>query len=561
MVSAEREFEFLKFLDSLTGQLKPMHDPQKALRHALRETRDFFRARSACIAVVQPGVTGASVVCAMPSTSNWDFELFTRVVRHNHPLVRRDILIVPLQRRSGPWAAMALEHNALEDRRDERMLVRVAAAISDAIQQIDRERVLEVRDRIDRKLMEQIHPKDVFYQILQGLRSLTHYDHSSALLIRDEGEAMLRLVAEQIAWAKAKSERIGLRLAMSHEVRLMLESGRVYGFDRCGDRWCEWSKEPVTQLAELLDYNRFDAAGDDGYLEGSMLVAPLSTREGVLGVLKVAARHPGRLKPYDAKLVEQFRSQAAAAVRNLTRTESFRVRMLSAERKHAMAELARSVSHDINNALGSMLPLVQQMRDDIDSGRLEPPVLAEDLAQVQRSLQVCRRIFGGMLAFARGNAQRTAYGQIRPAIDTALAILKDGIERRGIDLGIDIPDSLAPVACAQGELEQVFLNLLTNAREAMSEGGRLTVRVALHEESVTISIADTGCGISAADLPRVQEPFFTTKPNGNGLGLSICRSILWQVGGTLSILSEVDRGTRVEITLPCVPSALHVSAT
>ena len=120
-------------------------------------------------------------------------------------------------------------------------------------------------------------------------------------------------------------------------------------------------------------------------------------------------------------LVEQFRYQAAIAIQNLKRAESFRARMLTAERKHAMAELARSVSHDVNNALGSMLPLVQQMprRPAVRQGRSRL-CTAQDLAQIERSLQVCRRIFGGMLSFARGNSRRVRHGQVRPAVDPAL---------------------------------------------------------------------------------------------------------------------------------------------
>ena len=102
-----------------------------------------------------------------------------------------------------------------------------------------------------------------------------------------------------------------------------------------------------------------------------MLCAPLVTRDSLVGVLKIAARHAEQLKPFDAELVEHFRSQAAIAIQNLHRTESLRARVVTAERKHAMADLARSVSHDLNNALGSMLPLIQQMQADLQRGTLD----------------------------------------------------------------------------------------------------------------------------------------------------------------------------------------------
>jgi hypothetical protein len=146
------------------------------------------------------------------------------------------------------------------ERHDGRLLTRITALTSDAIQLMDRERMLGVRDRIDRKIMEQIHPKDLFYQILDGLRSLTRYDHSSALLIRESGDDALQLVAEQIAWTKAKSQRIGLQLALDSDVKMMLESGQIYGFDLRGEAWHEWTGKPVARLADLLDYNGGAAA-------------------------------------------------------------------------------------------------------------------------------------------------------------------------------------------------------------------------------------------------------------------------------------------------------------
>jgi signal transduction histidine kinase len=84
----------------------------------------------------------------------------------------------------------------------------------------------------------------------------------------------------------------------------------------------------------------------------------------------------------------------------------------------------------------------------------------------------------------------------------------------------------------------------------MAGGGRLVVRAQADPETVTILVADTGCGIPPEHLLRVQEPFFTTKPHGNGLGLSICRSILWETGGKLTIDSDPSRGTHVEISVP-----------
>jgi len=555
MLPVERELAALKFLDGLSAHLKDVREPHKALRHALRDTLTFFQATHGCIATLRAGRLEADLLFTLPRPACWDLGVLTRYIRHTHPPVQRDMLIGSIRRRGGAWGAIALvAPDHLFDREDRRLMARIAAVLSAAVHRIDRDRLLGVRDRIDRKIMEQIHPKDLFYQILDGIRSLTLYDHSSALLIREEAEASLRVVAEQIAWTKARSERIGLRIPITADAAALLQSEQVYGFDRHGDSWREWRDLPAGGLAALLDYNGADG---DHLREASMLCAPLVTRDSLVGVLKIAARYPEQLKPFDAELVEHFRSQAAIAIQNLHRAESLRARVVTAERKHAMADLARSVSHDVNNALGSMLPLIQQMQADLQSGVLTPVVFAEDLEHVQKSLQVCRRIFGGMLTFSRHGARRSGYGHVRRAIETASAILKYGMSRSAIELQVNVPDEVPEVACTQSDLDQVFLNLLSNAREATPHGGRIVITVRPGDHIVEISIADTGCGIAAEDLPRVLEPFFTTKPHGNGLGLSICRSVLWEVDGVLTIQSEPGRGTDVRIAVPQAASQPH----
>src|SRR5262245_52546191 len=513
MLPVERELAALKFIEGLSAHLRDVREPHKALRHALRDTREFFDATHGCIAALRAGCSDADVLFTLPQRTDWDLGVLTRYIRHTHPPVQRDMLIGSVRRRGGAWGAIALVRPGHAfDREDRRRIARIAAAVSTAVHRIDRDRLLEVRDRIDRKIMEQIHPKDLFYQILDGIRSLTHYDHSSALLIREEHEEVLRVVAEQIAWTKAKSERIGLRIPITDAAAALLHSEQVYGFDRHGEAWREWRDQPAGGLAALLDYNRGDSGGGENVREASMLCAPLVTRDSLVGVLKIAARYPEQLKRFDAELVEHFRSQAAVAIQNLHRAESLRARVVTAERKHAMADLARSVSHDVNNALGSMLPLIQQMQADLRGGEYAPAVFAEDLEHVQKSLQVCRRIFGGMLTFSRNAARRSGYGQVRRAIETASAILKYGMSRSAIELRINIPDDLPEVSCSQSDLEQLFLNLLTNAREATPHGGRIAVTAAASDNGVEILIADTGSGIPAENLTRVLEPFFTTKP-------------------------------------------------
>jgi K+-sensing histidine kinase KdpD len=180
-----------------------------------------------------------------------------------------------------------------------------------------------------------------------------------------------------------------------------------------------------------------------------MLCAPLASRDGVLGVLKVASRHPGSLGTYEADLLQRFVPLAAVAIHNSQRTVTLETKMLEAEKKHAAANLARGVSHDVNNALGAVLPLVQQILADVRSNQLQTDVLYEDLQQIERSLQTCRRIFGGMLALARDANQGVIQANVRRALDSTLAVLRDGLERQRIQLDVQLGDVVPNIQAGQ----------------------------------------------------------------------------------------------------------------
>ena len=295
----------------------------------------------------------------------------------------------------------------------------------------------------------------------------------------------------------------------------------------------------------------FDGSPDrSAAAEGAILCAPLVARAGLLGVLKVAAIHPGAFGEYEADLVEQFLPQAAVAIQNSRRAESLEQKVLMAERKHAMADLARGVSHDVNNALGVVLPLVQQLREELDRGELDPAVAAGDLVEVERSIKACRRIFGGMLGFARGLARSPSEVSLRQAADGTLAILRPepraarGPPGRRRARRPPAPDGRPgrPRATAPQPPRQ---------RPGRDPGRRHGDRPRRPRgRLLELVVEDTGCGIPREHLGRIQEPFFTTKAEGNGLGLAICRSIVAEMRGHLRIESTPGAGTSVRAIVP-----------
>jgi signal transduction histidine kinase len=542
--------DLLPHLWQFRTQFRDGRDAEKVLRFALRLSLDFFAAQDGCVATVQPGGDEAKILFPMPPAAWWDRSMLAGFLRGDKVRVAPELMLARIRRHGRMWGALAVRVAGGDYHWDERQAFSsIGALANELIDQIDRERVREVRARVDRKVMEQSQPKHLFYEVLHGIRSLTAYDHSAALLTYDDELDALEVVAEQIAWQKAKGQNVGRKLPLSQPLCDRLCRPLVYGFDRAGGTWDDWTGTDATALAELLDFDG-RAAGGLSPREGAILCAPLVTRAGLLGVLKVAAVHAGTFSQYEVELISQFLPQAAVALQNARRAESLEQRVLIAERKHAMADLARGVSHDVNNALGAVLPLVQQLREEIDIGSLDAAVVAQDLAHIEHSIQVCRRIFGGMLNIARGNARDCSAVSLCHAADSALAILREGIERRGVRLVVEIPHDLPPLNGVQADVEQLLLNLVSNARDATKAGDQVAIRAASDGATIELVVEDTGCGMPREHLIKIQEPFFTTKANGHGLGLAICRSIVAEMRGQFHIDSTPGSGTRVRAALP-----------
>ena len=153
----------------------------------------------------------------------------------------------------------------------------IGSLANELIDQIDRQRIREVRRRVDRKILEPSQPKNLAYELLHGIRSLTGYDHSAALLIYDRDLRSLEVVAEQIAWQKAKGQNVGRKLPLAMPLRELLDRPFVCGFNRAGKGWENWTGTDAMGLAELLIIAR---PGQDGSApaEGAILCSLAARR-------------------------------------------------------------------------------------------------------------------------------------------------------------------------------------------------------------------------------------------------------------------------------------------
>jgi PAS domain S-box-containing protein len=236
--------------------------------------------------------------------------------------------------------------------------------------------------------------------------------------------------------------------------------------------------------------------------------------------------------------------------RDITPVKELEKQLLEAEGKRAMADLAGGVAHDLNNALGSILPMIQTLKSDVEENRVDRQAFLDDLRQIERYARSSVRIFQGMLSMARGTFAIDKLVNLNERIKTALDILSLKLDKAKVNVKRELQDGLPLSLAHPGRLEQVFHNLIGNAIDAMPEGGTLTVRTWSEGESLFAEVEDTGGGIPEDDLAKVQEPFYTSKRHGTGLGLSVVRSIAWEHGGKMTMQSQVGRGTTVRIELP-----------
>jgi len=218
-----------------------------------------------------------------------------------------------------------------------------------------------------------------------------------------------------------------------------------------------------------------------------------------------------------------------------------------------MGELAAGVAHELNNPLATILLRLEALSDQVRVDRQKSEAIEIVIGEVERM----GTLVTGLLQFSRGGHQQISTLDVREEIDNTLKLIEYHLRNQKIDVAREFDANVPMMAADRQQLRQVFLNLVTNASDAMPFGGKLTARVGSVEiekgvSGINIEFIDTGAGIAPADLVRIWEPFFTTKPpgKGTGLGLAICRRLIEEHKGTISIDSRPNEGTMLKIFLP-----------
>ena len=229
-------------------------------------------------------------------------------------------------------------------------------------------------------------------------------------------------------------------------------------------------------------------------------------------------------------------------------SERLHARLREAERLATAGELAAGMAHEIRNPLAAILNATALLTDETG---LTPDERASTLAALRTEARRLNRILSDFLQFARPQEARRAPGDIREVVQHVSSLIREDRSRAPrVDVRVAVDPAVPPFAFDRDQVIQVLWNVALNAVEAMNGRGRLSLEVNRRNGDVALSVSDTGAGIAAENLPRVFEPFYTGKPNGSGLGLTIAERIVDAHGGRIEIDSELGRGTRVTLLFP-----------
>jgi signal transduction histidine kinase len=221
------------------------------------------------------------------------------------------------------------------------------------------------------------------------------------------------------------------------------------------------------------------------------------------------------------------------------------------EKLASLGTLAAGVAHELNNPIGVMSSRIELMLLDADTHQL-PQDVRDDLGVLQRQARRVARIAQGLLSFARQSPRDRARVDLNQLVEDTFVLVEKAMTRDGVTLRRVLEPGLPCVWGDASALQQVLVNLLTNAHDALTGHGAIEVRTAASPDrrAVRLLVRDTGHGITPDVLPRVFDPFFTTKREGTGLGLSISYGIVRDHGGTIDAASRPGEGTTFTLTFP-----------
>jgi len=247
---------------------------------------------------------------------------------------------------------------------------------------------------------------------------------------------------------------------------------------------------------------------------------------------------------------------ALAIARDIYERKNIEQQLINTEKLASLGTMAAGVAHEINNPIGIMLGFCDLLLEKMDPGSME----YNDLKTVERHGLHCKSIVERLLSFARVREEYEEDCDLNANIESITSVVKHTLDMNNIELVLSLAPDLPPVRGDSTGLQQVFLNLINNAVQAMGEKGAIKIetRCGSSRKEIEAIVTDRGCGIKREYLDKIFDPFFTTKKvgEGTGLGLSVSYGIITRFGGRIECRSVTEEeapgasGTTFEIILP-----------
>ncbi|MFZ2089867.1 MAG: GAF domain-containing protein, partial [Desulfobaccales bacterium] len=326
--------------------------------------------------------------------------------------------------------------------------------------------------------------------------------------------------------------------------------------------WVAQTEKPLI-CADTSDDPRFCHAFDDqsGFKTRSILCVPLKARDRLIGVLEVINKKDGEnftandlelltilgnqigIALDNARLYQRLNDQLALTMKELKTAES---KLIQAERLAAMAKISQGVAHEVRNPIMVIGGFAHRLHKLASPGDKAQEICQLILAEVDKLNRMVKEIEEFAL-LPEPHLKPTNMGELMEEIlkEDALVMVEQKIQVES-----QIAPDLSPIFVDEGLMRLAINHLLDNAREAMAAGGVLQVAVKSTPKHLEITLRDTGTGIAPADQPYIFDPFFSTKPQGTGMGLTAVHRIVADHQGELQIESSPDKGTEIKMLLP-----------
>ncbi|OGQ04117.1 MAG: hypothetical protein A2W61_04775 [Deltaproteobacteria bacterium RIFCSPLOWO2_01_44_7] len=323
-----------------------------------------------------------------------------------------------------------------------------------------------------------------------------------------------------------------------------------YNVDRANLTVAKVGGEEITRVAGKKCFEVF--AGRHQPCENCPLTKTLEKGEGRFALLgnKIKS-HDFEAHAYPFFDEKGDLTSAVMYYRNVTEELRLKQEVIQQEKMAAIGMLAGGVAHEVNNPLGGILAFTQLLLKRLD----KQSETYEDLLEIERAATRCKKIVQELLDFSRISKEKEkCLVSVNALFEKVIPFIQMEIRSLNIDVNFNLESNLPQVMAVPNRLQQVFLNLMTNACHAMPHGGKLIIQTLFDKEAkeVVVELKDTGCGIPKEIQTRIFEPFFTTKDpgKGTGLGLSISYRIVKENNGHIEVDSEVGKGSNFRIRFP-----------